>query len=258
MLTFRPYFVNYFVRKQLQSLYLLSDHLRWSSHKVEVEMSKKLFGFDIEKQWDYENGFYLTSHNKRLSKMLAHYELYKSIVGLPGHIVECGVYKGASLIRFATFREVLESAYSRKIIGFDAFGEFPKQDEADDAKFIEKFEKDGGFGITVEDLENVFTHKSIENFELIKGDVMETIPDYLLQHPELKISLLHIDVDVYRPSVFILENLYERVVRGGLVVFDDYGTVAGETKAVDEFFKGENVCIEKLSISHIPSYIRKN
>ena len=53
-------------------------------------MSKTLFGFDIEQQWDYENGFYLTSHLTRIPKMLAHYELYKSIINLPGQVVECG------------------------------------------------------------------------------------------------------------------------------------------------------------------------
>jgi len=80
-------------------------------------MSKKIFSFEVDKQWDYENGFYLTSHLTRLSKMLAHYELYKSIVKLPGHIVECGVFKGASLIRFCTYRKILESPFSRKVIG---------------------------------------------------------------------------------------------------------------------------------------------
>ena len=69
------------------------------------------------------------SHVTRLSKMLAQYELYKTIIGLPSHVVECGVYKGASLRRFATFREILENPYSRKIIGFDAFGQFPVGDE---------------------------------------------------------------------------------------------------------------------------------
>lgn len=49
-------------------------------------MSKKIFGFNIDKQWDYENGFYLSSHITRLSKVLAQYELYKSIMTLPGHI----------------------------------------------------------------------------------------------------------------------------------------------------------------------------
>ena len=65
-------------------------------------MSKSFHRFDQDRQWDYENGFYLTSHVTRIAKLLAHYELYKSIADLPGHVVECGVYKGASLIRFAS------------------------------------------------------------------------------------------------------------------------------------------------------------
>ena len=61
--------------------------------------------------WDYENGFYWFSPKSRLNKMLAHYELYKTIVNIPGHIFELGVYKGASLVRFATFRDALENDY---------------------------------------------------------------------------------------------------------------------------------------------------
>ncbi len=220
-------------------------------------MGKLIFGFDTERQWDYENGFYLTTPVTRLAKMLAHYELYKSIINLPGHIVECGVYKGASLIRFGTFREILESQYSRKIIGFDAFGDFPKQDDANDQRFVERFESAGGGGIAATELREVFTHKSFENYELIQGDIVITIPQYIFEHPELKIALLHIDVDVYKPSAIILEHLFDKVVTGGLIIFDDYGTVPGETKAVDEYFTGQNVLIEKLPISHIPAYVRK-
>ena len=213
--------------------------------------------FEFDKQWDYENGFYLTSHLKRLPKMLAHYELYKTIVNLPGQIVECGVFKGASLIRFCTYREILESPYSRKIIGFDAFGKFPEQDNTNDQEFIDKFEGAAGEGISIAELESVFSYKGFKNYELIQGDVNDTIPSYVNNHPELKIALLHIDVDVYKPSIAILEYLYDRVVPGGLIIFDDYGTVAGETRAVDEFFLERDVMIEKLPISHIPSYIRK-
>lgn len=220
-------------------------------------MGKEIFGFDTDKQWDYENGFYLTSHSNRLAKMVAHYELYKSIINLPGHIVECGVYKGASIIRFGTFREILESQYSRKIIGFDAFGDFPKQDDANDKSFIEKFESAGGGGIPANELREAFSHKSFGNYELIQGDILKTVPQYVSEHPELKIALLHIDVDVYKPTAVILEHLFHRVVIGGLIVFDDFGTVPGETKAIDEYFTGRDVLIEKLSLSHIPSFIRK-
>jgi len=220
-------------------------------------MNEELFGFEIDKQWDYENGFYITSHLTRLPKMLAHYELYKSIVNLPGHIVECGVFKGASLIRFCTFREILESPYSRKVIGFDAFGKFPIQEDTIDQAFVKRFEDSSGEGISTSELKKVFSQKGFCNYELVQGDVADTIPEYITNHPELKIALLHIDVDVYKPSVAILEHLYDRVVSGGLIVFDDYATVAGETRAVDEFFSDKNIIIEKLPISHIPSFIRK-
>jgi len=189
--------------------------------------------------------------------MLAHYELYKSIVGLPGSVIECGVFKAASLLRFCNFREVLESPHSRKIVGFDTFGKFPDQDNALDQAFVRKFEAEASVGISVEELTEVLTYKKHVNVELVQGDICVTVPDYLDKHPELKISLLHIDVDVYKPSAVILKHLYERIVRGGVLVLDDYGTVEGETRAVDEFFAARSEVVEKLPISHIPAFVRK-
>ena len=223
-------------------------------------MGRTFMGFDPDKCWDYENGFYLTSHVTRLSKMLAQYELYKTIVGLPGHIVECGVYKGASFLRLATFREILESPHSRKIIGFDAFGRFPEaMADQNDRDFIGQFSAEGGDGISRSSFIEVLSHKGFENFELIEGDICSTVPEYVVDHPELKIALLHIDVDVYQPARVILDQLFDRVVRHGLVVLDDYGVVAGETLAVDEFLQRTppGLLVEKLSISHRPAYIRK-
>ncbi|MGC2259124.1 MAG: TylF/MycF/NovP-related O-methyltransferase [Candidatus Sulfotelmatobacter sp.] len=223
-------------------------------------MNESLLGFDPERCWDYENGFYQTSHVTRLSKLLAQYELYKTIVGLPGHVVECGVYKGASFLRFATFREILESPHSRKIVGFDAFGRFP-EDNADtsEREFIRSFYAEGGDGLSRDSFLQVLAHKGFSNFELIEGDICSTVPQYVADHSELKIALLHIDVDVYQPSRVVLIQLFDRVVRHGLVILDDYGTAGGETRAVDEFLQEtqQEVLIEKLSISHIPAYIRK-
>src|SRR5690606_29955553 len=147
-----------------------------------------------------------TSHVTRLAKAMAHYELYKMIVDLPGQVVECGVYKGNSLIRFLTFREILESPFSRKVIGFDAFGQFPEQADQLDSKFAEMFQSDGGNGICRQELERVLEFKHFRNYELVGGDILETVPRYVKQHPELKISLLHIDVDVYSPTKVVLEN----------------------------------------------------
>ena len=135
--------------------------------------------------WDHENAFYWFSRPTRINKMLAHYELYKSILGLPGHVVELGVYKGASLIRLATFRNALENDFSRQIIGFDAFGKFPREnlDSEDDLHFIRGFEDAGGNGLSVEELSGILRRKSFQNVALVKGNVFTTLPEYLRAHP---------------------------------------------------------------------------
>ena len=81
------------------------------------------------------------------------------------------------------------------------------------------------------------------------------LPEFLNANAEKKAALVHIDVDVYEPTKSILEHMVDRVVPGGLILFDDYGTAEGETRAVDEFFDN-NACIQKLPISHIPSFIK--
>lgn len=223
-------------------------------------MSKmKIRGLQQEDVWDYENGFYWFSAKSRLNKMLAHYELYKTIVDIPGHIFELGVFKSASLVRLATFRDVLENDFSRKIVGFDAFGKFPTEGLKvdDDLKLIEHFEGAAGHGLEEPEVSKILKTKGFENFELVKGNVFDTLPKYLEDHPETRLSFLHLDMDVKEPTDFALELLYERVVPGGLVVLDDYNAVSGETISVDNFIKGRGLKIEKLSFYNIPSFIRK-
>jgi hypothetical protein len=218
-------------------------------------MAESLFGFDPDRAFEYENGFYLTSPLSRIGKLLGHYELYKRITGLPGEVVECGVYKAASLLRFLSFRELLESPDSRKVIAFDAFGRFPGAADRDDQAFIQRFEQAGGAGISVPELERVLTKKSFRNTELVPGNINQSVPAYADAHPELRIALLHVDVDVYEPTVTILNHLFDRMVPGGLVVFDDYGKVAGETRAVDELLRRRPLRLEKLPICHIPTFV---
>jgi hypothetical protein len=64
-------------------------------------------------------------------------------------------------------------------------------------------------------------------------------------------------MDVKEPTDFALEILYERVVPGGLIVFDDYNAVAGETISVDDFSRKHKLKIEKLPFYNVPSFIRK-
>ena len=213
--------------------------------------------FDTAQAIHYENGFYLTSDITRLAKSIGHYDLYKQILNLPGAVVECGVFKATSLVRWATFRELLESPFSRRILGFDIFGAFPRHDDETDNAFAARHDDVAGQGLSVEQVEAVLAHKGLRNVELISGDVVATVPAYAAAHPELRIALLHIDVDVYLPSRIALEALYERVVPGGVLIFDDYGTVAGETRAVDELVARHGLRLQKLPFTHTPSFIVK-
>jgi hypothetical protein len=177
---------------------------------------------------------------------------------VPGEVVECGVFKGASLIRFALFREIFGDASSKEIVGFDAFGEFPVPEFEPDKERRKEFIKEAGSeSISTEQLETVFSNKNIENYDLVKGDVNETIPAYIEENPELRISLLNIDIDVYEATKTILEELYPRLVSGGVVLFDDYGKFPGETKAVDEYFSDKELEIKKLPFGEEPPYAIK-
>jgi hypothetical protein len=215
----------------------------------------KIMDFETDKPFEYENGFHITADNSRFGKLIAHYELYKKIVDLPGHVFEFGVHKGNSLIRFATFRELLEASSSRKIYGFDTFKHFPMTDKAEDNEFIESFVNEAGLPISVEQLKNCLAHKNIRNVELIEGNILDTLPNFIKTHPETRAALIHIDVDVYEPTKIILESMFNRLVPGGLLVLDDYSIVSGETDAVDEYL-GNRYAIKKLSLSHRPSYVQ--
>jgi hypothetical protein len=215
---------------------------------------------DIKNAFDYENNFYLTCNINRISKILAHYELYKSVMEIPGAIVECGVFKGASLIRFAAFRNLQGSPFTKKIIGFDTFDTFPETDYADDMKLRQKFVSAAGEkSISRQQLMDVLKHKGTDEFvELVEGDITKTVPNYIKKHPELRISLLNLDTDIYEPAVTVLEYLYPRIVTGGILLIDDYGVFPGETKAVEEYFKDKNIQISKFSFCMTPCYIVKH
>lgn len=208
--------------------------------------------------WDAENIFYLKSDPSRLAKMLAHYEIYREIVDLPGAIVECGVYKGASLARFASFRDILETRYSRAIIGMDAFGEFPTGgvESRPDQAFIDRFEAEGGPGISVGALGEALAKKGFDNIELIKGDIFDEVPRLLQAKPQLRIALLHLDLDVYEPTRFCIEQLLSHMTPGGLIVFDDYNAVEGATRAADELCRTHGLQLRKLPFYNVPSFVK--
>lgn len=213
--------------------------------------------FNNSNIWDYENAFYWLSDPARIQKILSHYELYKLIVDIPGDVLEFGVYKATSLIRFCTLREIFETNSSRKIIGFDTFDAFPDKNLTleSDINFIDHFNV-GGKGLDVNEINSIMENKNFNNVELIKGNVFDTVDGYIEENPGFRISLLHLDMDVKEPTEYVLEKLLNRIVPGGIIVLDDYGTVEGETIAIDKFVKDNNLEIKKLPHNYTPCYIQ--
>ena len=215
--------------------------------------------FDTEKKFNYENGYMATAEPRRFSKFITHLDLFRRTSDLRGEIVELGVFKGNSLFRWLKFRDLLEYTYSRKIVAFDMFGDFPNTSFDLDKKERQLFidETNGGVGISLAELNYYLEYLNLnKNLDLIQGDILETLPEYCQNNPQLKISLLHIDVDLYEATKIGLENLFDKVVKGGVIVFDDYGDFAGANKAIDDYLSGKYE-IKKMPYSHNISYIIK-
>lgn len=221
---------------------------------------------EFSKAFDFENDFYLSCDSSRLGKFVAHYELFKMSADVPGDVLECGLFKGVSFVRFAVFRELLgrnqAQLLKKKMIGFDAFGFFPDTQFGPDQAHRQKFiDQAGERGIDPEQLMDVLKHKKVDhNVELIKGDICQTLPRYVEENPDLKLSFLHMDADIYEPSKVILEQLYPKLSRGGVLVLDDYERWQGETLAFQEYFKreyGSVPSVNRFPFAKTPVYLIK-
>ena len=217
---------------------------------------------DFNKMYEYETNYNLTMSKDRLGKLLCQYEAFKKVINIPGDLVECGVFKGTSLTRFAIMRNLLTTPETTKIIGFDVFSDkYPDTKFEEDKSHRSKWIKNAGSSsISTKQLKIVFNKLKIKNYELVKGDVLKTLPKYVKRKPELRISLLNIDIDFNESTYCCLKTLYEKVSHGGIILLDNYGHTNGDTQSVDNFFKeiGVKPKIQRFSHSNRPCFIIKN
>ncbi len=218
--------------------------------------------------------FQIYTRRAFLKRFLAHYEFFQKVVNLPGDIVELGVHRGGSLMSWANFLEIRNMGdRQRKVIGFDHFRSYQEL-EFEDSQLtsvksinsennnpkaeISEYEAQLRDAIGIFDSDRFIPYKP--RIILVKGDIQETVPKYLQENPSLRISLLHIDVDLYAPASIGLQHLWQRVVPGGVVLIDGYGNSPweGESRAVDEFFADRKVRIQRLDWCSSPGgYILK-
>jgi len=221
---------------------------------------------DEQAMYDFETYFHLSMTLDRVAKMAVHFEAFKMVQDVPGSIVECGVFKGTSFSRFAMLRQLLGSSFSCPLIGFDVFDDdYPTTGfEEDHAQRQHWIETAGGSSISVDQLSTVLRDRGVDNFQLVAGDVCETVPDYVARNPGLRISLLNVDIDFVEPTLCVLEHLYDRVCRGGVVLFDNYAgegtsglTLHGDTKAVDDFLRDRGARVRRFPFAARPCYLVK-
>ena len=218
------------------------------------------------KIYDYETFYHLSMTGDRLGKFLAHYEAFKLASNIPGEIVECGVFKGTSFVRFALMREILGSQFSSRLLAFDVFSDkYPNTNFKED-KIQRKFwiKTAGGSSISTDQLKKNLKEKKIKNFELIAGDVLKSVPLFKKKNPGLKIALLNIDIDFVEPTLCVLENFYDNVSKGGIILFDNYAGrgssgkyLHGDTSGIDKFLKNKNLIIKRFPFVARPCYLIK-
>jgi hypothetical protein len=203
---------------------------------------------------------------QNLTRFLAHYELFKQVIDLPGHIVEVGVFRGASFFTWAKLLETFNPTdRRRKVFGFDHFRGLQDFDAKDGAPDPRDGKVVGGYDASqvkkeIEDLVALHNRDNlisgVERCRLIEGDVTTMLPRFIEENPGLRIALLHLDVDLYLPTKAALEHLYPLVVKGGLVVLDEYGLMPweGESRAAEEYFAsiGEQPVFRKFPFSTQP------
>ena len=213
---------------------------------------------------DAVENFSLFLRRVNLAKYLAHIEIFRETIGLPGCVVECGVFKGASLLTFTKLIEILCPGDSlKRVIGFDTFEGFPSLSEKDGPADLRRGKIQGGWNSKdfypfLERIVNITQQDSMiprfKRVELVKGDACRTIPDYVQRNPGLRISLLHLDMDIYEPTMAALKYLYPLVVPGGIVLLDEYGMdgFPGESKAFDEYFGDKRPVLKKFPYISTP------
>lgn len=195
------------------------EYLDWSSPAAAVESARRWWLFHR-----------VSSHTLvSRAKLNALCTLARTIdrEGVPGALVECGVFKGGAAALLAH-----ETGGRRDVFLFDSFEGLPPPTVEDGAIARERY-REGWCASTEEDVRTIFARLGVlsPRVHMVKGWFQDTFPTA----PTGPVALLHIDADWYDSVSLALATFYDRVVPGGFIVLDDYGRWEGCTRATDEF-----------------------
>lgn len=177
------------------------------------------------------------------------YALYKAVdyieqAGIPGSIVECGVWRGGSMMMVA-HRLLAMGRCDRDLYLFDTYAGLPRPDEVKDVDVWGNRAIDGWLPHQTSDESSHWAEASLddvrtnllstgypeERLHFVKGMVERTLPD----NAPAEIALLRLDTDWYASTKHEMEHLFPRLVRNGILIIDDYGHFEGARQAIDEY-----------------------
>lgn len=192
--------------------------------------------------------FSLRMNKKTLAKLFYFKRMLDRVASTEGDVVECGVGKAVSAQMLSLLID--NENQGRKFYGFDSFEGFPEP-SLEDSSF--RNPKKGEWKkMSKEDVYDTLLKCRLSrefissNIKIIKGFFDQTLPVSKVS----KIALLHLDVDLYKSYKDCLEHLFPKVVKGGVVIFDEYDEpkFPGAKKAIDEYFADTEYKIEKDTI----------
>jgi len=173
-------------------------------------------------------------------------ELLEESLKLVGDVIECGVFRGSSTRRMS--HRLVELAPSKMLFACDSFEGFPQDRivDMDLSLFRFRFKLRRKFRQASDVPQRLihFFETYRVNGHVVKGYFSDTLPKLQSR----KYCFIHIDCDIYESHLDCLNVLYEQLVPGGIVVFDDYAEPKwpGASRAVDEFFAGHPAKPERL------------
>ena len=174
-------------------------------------------------------------------------DIIKKTKDLEGDIVECGVGHGRSLLILTILNNAFEK---KKLYAFDSFEGFPDPKEYE-KKLISGIKK-GYYKSSLESVKIFLASSGIDNEDIkeinfVKGYLEDTLINY-----KNNISLLHIDVDLAESYKTVLNTLWDNIVVGGIIIFDEYNTKkwVTATQAINEFVKRKNLTINEYKTKH--------
>ncbi len=154
--------------------------------------------------------------------------------GIPGDLVEAGVWRGGMTI-FMRAALAVRRDRERRVWVVDSFAGLPDPDAA-----VNSFGwKAGEMAVSVDEVRGNFARYGLLDDQVIfvKGFFKDTLPNA----PISALSILRLDADLYESTHDALRYLYPKLSVGGYAIFDDYQNLVDCRRAIDEYRNAHNI-----------------